>query len=74
MRLLQSVMSTTDRHFNKAIEYAQVGKIKFISLRNTFGSNLAKNGGSVYALKEYLRYSSNAVTEKLYLLSNMKIN
>ena len=55
-----------DNYFKKAIERAQVPKIRFHDLRTTYASNFVMAGGDIFVLSKLLGHSKVEITAKKY--------
>ena len=56
----------SNRQFKKAIERANVRKIRFHDLRTTYASNFVMAGGDIFALSKLLGHTSVEMTAKRY--------
>ena len=54
------------KHFKKELRRLKIRNGRFQDLRRTFGSNLIKNGVSIYAVKELLGHKRLSTTERHY--------
>ncbi len=56
----------SNRQFKRAIEQAEVPKIRFHDLRTTYASNFVMAGGDIFALSKLLGHTSVEMTAKKY--------
>ena len=56
----------SDRDFKKAIERAEVPRIRFHDLRTTYASNFVMSGGDIYALSKLLGHTKVDMTASKY--------
>ena len=63
---LPSVNHVAGRSFKKALEVAEVPKIRFHDLRTTYASNFVMAGGDIFALSKLLGHSKVEMTASRY--------
>ena len=62
------------RHFTKALEAAEIEKIRFHDLRHTYASLLIEQGENIKYIKEQLGHASPTVTLNVYAHLMKKTN
>ena len=63
---LINIRHLSNRPFKRAIERANVPRIRFHDLRTTYASNFVMAGGDIYALSKLLGHTSVEMTTKKY--------
>ncbi len=63
---LPNIRHLSDRQFKRAVEKAEVPKIRFHDLRTTYASNFVMAGGDIFALSKLLGHTSVEMTAKKY--------